>query len=259
MRKPVPFLTNRSLMEEIDRCKRTYCYYLEEKDCDYDVIVSSVKKINKTLIKKTLIAKAAKLNAAARVAARDLPKTAAKIVLVKASDLDPKDLIFRVMTDEHIPDAPEESRRRNQIKVQLPFAPFKHYRLFRGKPKEVVRSHWTGGFENGEFCITQGKLTDRLGKMIMLITQKYATKGNWRGYSYVDAMRSEAILNLITGGLKFDESRSDNPFAYWTQIMKSAFTKIWHKEKRVQVIRDILYEEMDTTPSHTRQGVNDLS
>lgn len=40
------------------------------------------------------------------------------------------------------------------------------------------------------------------------------------GNTYIDEMRSQALLQLSQIGLQFDESRSDNPFAFYTTIIK---------------------------------------
>jgi hypothetical protein len=63
-------------------------------------------------------------------------------------------------------------------------------------------------------------------------------KGNWRNYTYIDEMRSDALLHLSVIGLKFDESKSQNPFAYFTAAVNNSFTRILNLEKRNQNIRD---------------------
>lgn len=119
--------------------------------------------------------------------------------------------------------------------------------------REVTRSHWKGDLETGEFCQTHGRYTEKLGRMIVLLCRRYITKGNWAAYSYADEMCAEAILHLSTVGLQFDESRTMNPFAYYTQCMKNIFTGVLNAEKRNQEIRDDLLVMSDNSPSSTRQ------
>ena len=55
-------------------------------------------------------------------------------------------------------------------------------------------------------------------------------------------------------GLQFDESKSENPFAYYTAAVTNSFTRILNIEKKSQNIRDDLLEEAGLTPSLTRQN-----
>jgi hypothetical protein len=66
-------------------------------------------------------------------------------------------------------------------------------------------------------------------------------------------MKGQAILQLSQIGLQFDESKSENPFAYYTAAVTNSFTRILNLEKKSQNIRDDLLEEAGLTPSSTRQ------
>ena len=54
-------------------------------------------------------------------------------------------------------------------------------------------------------------------------------------------------------GLQFDESKSDNPFAYYTAAITNSFTRVLNMEKKHQSLRDDLLQEAGQTPSFTRQ------
>ena len=73
------------------------------------------------------------------------------------------------------------------------------------------------------------------------------------GNSYVSDMRGQALVQLAQVGLQFDESRSANPFAWYTQIIKNVFRRIWLLERRNQDIRDDLLMMAGALPSYTRQ------
>jgi len=90
----------------------------------------------------------------------------------------------------------------------------------------------------------------------MKLCERYATRSNWRGYTYNDEMRSQALLQLSYIGLKFDESKSQNPFAYYTAAVTNSFTRILNVEKRNQNIRDDILEMSGLNPSYTRQGMS---
>jgi len=93
----------------------------------------------------------------------------------------------------------------------------------------------------------------------MKLVERYSQRGNWRGYTYVDEMRSQALLQLSSVGLQFNEARSDNPFAYYTVTVSNAFTRVLNLEKRNQNIRDDLLVMHGVTPSITRQIDNSLA
>lgn len=97
--------------------------------------------------------------------------------------------------------------------------------------------------------------TPKLTNMLMEMVYRYAGKYNWRGYSYNDEMRSEALVSLCQSALKFDASRSQNPFGYYTMIITRCFITYLEKEKQLRSIRDDLIEMSDTDlkPSMGRQ------
>ena len=107
--------------------------------------------------------------------------------------------------------------------------------------------------ENGYFSKDHGQVTNKLALMWMKLCDRYATRGNVRGYTYNDEMKGQAILQLSQIGLKFDESKSNNPFAYYTAVVTNSFIKVINLEKRNQNIRDDLLEIAGLTPSLTRQ------
>jgi len=106
---------------------------------------------------------------------------------------------------------------------------------------------------NGSFSCTHGKITAELAKMYMKLCERYGTRSNWRGYTYNDEMQSQALMQLSQIGLQFDESKSENPFAYYTAAITNSFTRILNIEKKNQNIRDDIMEQNNMMPSMTRQ------
>ena len=64
-------------------------------------------------------------------------------------------------------------------------------------------------------------------------------------------------MQLSQIGLQFDESKSENPFAYYTAAITNSFTRILNIEKKSQAIRDDLLEMHNMNPSFTRQSENE--
>ena len=102
-------------------------------------------------------------------------------------------------------------------------------------------------------------MTDELANMCMKLTERYATRSNWRGYTYVDEMLSQALLQLSQISLQFDERKSQNPFAYYTAAITNSFTRVLNVEKRSQNIRDDLLEKAGHNPSYTRQMAHQIA
>jgi hypothetical protein len=140
------------------------------------------------------------------------------------------------------------------------FPPFQHYRFDKKDNLTCVgKSHWIGGMSNGNFSAEHGKMTNQLAMMYMKLCERYGTRANWRGYTYNDEMQSQALMQLSQIGLQFDESKSDNPFAYYTAAITNSFTRILNIEKKNQAIRDDLLEFNNMMPSFTRQNENETS
>jgi len=109
---------------------------------------------------------------------------------------------------------------------------------------------------NGHFNCVHGKITNSLAMMFMKLCERYGTRANWRGYTYNDEMQSQALMQLSQIGLQFDESKSENPFAYYTAAITNSFTRILNIEKKNQNIRDDILEQHHMMPSFTRQNLN---
>lgn len=175
---------------------------------------------------------------------------------VSLDQIDDSDVVFRVMTYDHIPE--EFGRKKNpknqaDEKSKVNFPPFKHYAYVDGELTEVGRSHWRGDLVTGHFDPVRGKITNKLGTMFLKLVERYSHRANWRGYSYVDEMRGQALVQLSQVGLQFNEAKSDNPFAYYTTAVMNSFTRVLNLEKDNQKIRDNLLIEHGHLPSYARQ------
>ena len=259
--KRVNYLNNRDLLRQIHLSKNTYCSYVSPEDSDYDLIVKDTKKINSATITQARKLRAKRLTQEAWESAKAAGGKKNKLKMsdyeVSPRKVEKTDLVFRVMSFDHIP---EDLKRKNNPKTEadehtkVNFPPFQHYRLDqKGNLKCVGKSHWIGGMSNGQFSLTHGNITSELAKMYMKLCERYGTRSNWRGYTYNDEMQSQALMQLSQIGLQFDESKSENPFAYYTAAITNSFTRILNIEKKNQNIRDDIMEQNDLMPSMSRQ------
>jgi hypothetical protein len=286
-KKPVNYLNNKDILKEIHTSKNAYCSFLNpETDHRYDYIVDmpteSIANSLKHASKRDTIQQAKETRAA-------------RLSVETGEKVDPKtikttDLIFRVMTWEHVPVAPKAPRKTDKKKtakdifefedeqeeifadledtttkgeiddmvhVKVNFPPFQHFRMDDNKTFQCIgKSHWKGDLETGEFSKDHGNITNKLARMYIMMCEKYAMKFNWRGYTYNDEMRNSAILQLTYVGLRFNEAKSANPFAYYTAAITNSFCRVLNSEKRNQTIRDDILEMNGLNPSWTRQGTS---
>jgi hypothetical protein len=243
------YLTNKELLSELQRSKATYCYFVSPEYIIYHEVLPSIELLTPEYLDAVITKKAS--------------KASTKLNPVDPKSIDPESIVFRVMTDEHLPPETDEKRRRKSNTtgewVAKPnFPPFKHYILKDSVPTEVGRSHWKDGLHNGHFNRDHGRMTNKLAQMFMLLVENLSHKGNWRGYTYCEEFRGQALVHLMQVGLQFDESRSSNPFAFYTQIIKHCFTRILNLEKRHQSIRDDVLIMAGVQPSYSRQIDNEF-
>lgn len=275
------YLNNKDILKEIHKSKTTYCTYTQPEYADYDMILPDIGKINKKNILEARKLRAERLAKLAHEAATaDGVKRKLDEFEIKLKDVPATDVVFRVMTWDHIPvdDAKTKKARMTALEIEddedpllteydemdlthtkyvkVNFPPFQHFKVDEeGNPILVGKSHWKGDLATGEFNKMHGNMTKKLAHMFMKLCERYATRSNWRGYTYNDEMRSQALLQLTYIGLRFDESKSANPFAYYTAAVTNSFTRVLNIEKRNQNIRDDILEMNGLNPSYTRQGM----
>jgi DNA-directed RNA polymerase specialized sigma subunit len=84
-----------------------------------------------------------------------------------------------------------------------------------------------------------------IGECFIKIATHLSYKSNFINYTFKDDMISDGIENCLTAVVKFDPSKSSNPFAYYTQIIYFAFIRRIQKEKKQQATKYKLIENMD--------------
>ena len=251
------YLTNKELLKEIHLSKNRYSSYTKPEYGDYDLILTSIDKINIRTIAEAKRNRAIKLSQKALSEAQKInPKTKLAEVEIDYKKVAKTDVVFRIMTHSHIPLEPgrkKTPKNTGDHHCKVNFPPYQHWKFDENDELICVgKSHWRGDINTGEFSL-DGSMTNKLAKSFMLLVERYSMRFNWRGYTYVDEMRSQALLQLSQIGLQFDESKSQNPFAYYTAAIDNSFTRILNIEKKNQMIRDDLLIEIGSNPSFTRQ------
>lgn len=286
-RKPVNYLNNKDILKEIHTSKNTYCHFTDPEVHRYDMIVDMPQApLDESLAYafRPESIQLAKENRAIRLSQEAGVKDS-----VKAADILTTDLVFRVMTWTHVPVAPKQPRKTvkkktakdifefeevdpdekfadlednvtkaevdDMVHVKVNFPPFHHYKIDPNNTFFCVgKSHWQGDLEGGTFNKDHGQATNKLARMYIMMCEKYAMKYNWRGYTYNDEMRNSAILQLTYVGLRFNEAKSANPFAFYTAVITNSFCRVLNTEKRNQNIRDDILEINGLNPSWSRQS-----
>jgi hypothetical protein len=272
--KPIIYATNKDLLAEIHKSKISYSSFLTKEDQDFDIIIESSDpedELSTTILKCNL-----QENIETAISNRK-SRTGNPLITVD-------DIVFRVMTWDHIPILPKAPKKvdkkkakdlfefddslsdsiddmldipdelNDMVHAKVNFPPFHHYRFIDGALTLVGKSHWDGDLDTGNFSKDHGAITNYLAKMYIMMAERYAMKYQFRGYTYLDELKGCAILQLTYVGLRFNEARSNNPFSFLTQTIHNSFLRILKSEKKNQNIRDDLWEIAGVNPSFSRQG-----
>lgn len=259
------YLNNKDLLAEIHKSKATFSSYTSKDYVQHDIILTSLDKINIRTLADAKRIRAKRLGLEAFNAARIAGDKKVKLIEVTPDykKIPKIDLVIRIMTFEHIPLAPgrkKTTKTTADAHEKVNFPPYQHWKFDENDNLICVgKSHWKGTLKSGKFSKDHGRITENLGKMYIKLSERYAQRSNWRGYTYVDEMRGQAILQLSQIGLQFDESKSENPFAYYTAAVTNSFTRVLNIEKKNQNIRDDMLEQNGLTPSMTRQNSQEFA
>lgn len=90
------------------------------------------------------------------------------------------------------------------------------------------------------------RTTAEIGLAIDQIANRLASKRNFSGYPFVHEMIYDGIENAIGSVRKFNPEKSQNPFAYFTQIIYYAFLRRIKKEKDELYRKKKYYDHMYT-------------
>jgi hypothetical protein len=101
--------------------------------------------------------------------------------------------------------------------------------------------------ENVEIAAIRGepkpRITNYLGECFLKIATHLSFKPNFVNYMFKDDMICDGIENCVQYIHNFNPEKSQNPFAYFTQIIHYAFLRRIQKEKKQLEIKNKILEK----------------
>ena len=86
-------------------------------------------------------------------------------------------------------------------------------------------------------------ITNYIGECFLKIANHLSYRPNFINYTYREEMISDGIENCLQYVHNFNPEKSDNPFAYFTQIIYYAFLRRIQKEKKQSHVKHKMIEK----------------
>ena len=107
-------------------------------------------------------------------------------------------------------------------------------------------------------------VTNYIGECFLKIANHLSYRPNFINYTFRDDMISDGIENCLQYLANFNPKKSNNPFAYFTQIIYYAFIRRIQKEKKQstikhKLIQDANYDDMTLQPGDDREFKNQFT
>ena len=112
--------------------------------------------------------------------------------------------------------------------------------------------------------VTKPPVPDYIGECFLKIANHLSYRPNFINYTYRDDMISDGIENCLQYLNNFNPRKSNNPFAYFTQIIYYAFVRRIQKEKKQvtikhRMIQEANYDDMTLQPGEDREFKNQFT
>ena len=107
-------------------------------------------------------------------------------------------------------------------------------------------------------------VTNYIGECFLKIANHLSYRPNFINYTFRDDMISDGIENCLQYLDNFNPKTSNNPFAYFTQIIYYAFVRRIQKEKKQitikqRMIQEANYDDMALQPGEDRDFKNQFT
>jgi len=103
-------------------------------------------------------------------------------------------------------------------------------------------------------------IPEYVGECLLQIANRLSYKPNFANYMFREEMVGDGIENCINYLNNFDPDKSNNPFAYFTQIIYYAFLRRIDREKRQLFVKhktlenSMIMDELATQGEHSENG-----
>lgn len=107
--------------------------------------------------------------------------------------------------------------------------------------------------------LTHPPLTEKIGAAIIQIATRRCNSRQFVGYtnSWKEELISHAIMTGAIRGHNFNPEKSNNPFAYLTQVCNNAIVEQLKKEKKQLYVKYKSMEEVNGFNAHSDDNVNE--
>jgi len=105
--------------------------------------------------------------------------------------------------------------------------------------------------------LTKPRIPAYIGECLYKIATRLSLKPNFISYTFRDEMISDGLENCINYLDNFNPEKSDNPFAYFTQIIWFAFLRRIDKEKKHLYIKQKTLENFYFEGMLAEQSIGD--
>jgi len=102
-------------------------------------------------------------------------------------------------------------------------------------------------------------VTEYMGECFYKIATHLSYRPNFINYTYREEMISDGIENCLQYVHNFNPEKSDNPFAYFTQIIYYAFLRRIQKEKKQAHVKNKIIENMNVDMFLTQEENGELT
>lgn len=159
-------------------------------------------------------------------------------------------------TQKRKPGRPPKSRNKIKKPISAPLIKIPTIAVLE-KPPRVRHEFYVNQKELKEEIIKYKKnkiISEKLGEMLIKIAKRYASKGNFSGYTYKDEFIGDAIYRMVE---QLDKINIKHPrcncFSYLTQTCHNKFIAKITEEKKYMRFKEIL---TDNILEHIEQTEN---